>query len=63
MATVDSKPRPGTAFKKIIEEQAMLDEFMAMVKKKYDLIMNLIWFLLTLRPDWRSINGSKGSSI
>jgi hypothetical protein len=35
MATIDSEPRPGTAFTKIMEEQAMLNEFMVMVKKKY----------------------------
>jgi hypothetical protein len=40
MATIDSEPRPGTAFKKIMEEQAMLDEFMAMMKKKYGIIVN-----------------------
>ena len=63
MAAIDSEPRPGTAFNKIMEEQAMLDEFMAMVKKKYGLIAAQFLFLLTFHPDWRSINGSKSSNI
>jgi len=35
MATIQSEPRPGTAFKKILEEQVALDELMAMIEKKY----------------------------
>jgi len=38
MASINSEPRPGTAFKKIMEEQAMFKEFMATMKKKYGLI-------------------------
>jgi hypothetical protein len=35
MEKIDSEPLPGTAFQKIVEEHAVLDEFMAMVKQKY----------------------------
>jgi hypothetical protein len=34
MTSIDSEPKPGTAFKRIMEEQAMLNEFLAIVKKK-----------------------------
>jgi hypothetical protein len=34
MSTIESEPRPATAFKAIDEEQVMLDEFMAMVEEK-----------------------------
>jgi hypothetical protein len=35
MSSIESEPRPGTAFKTIDQEQEMLDEFMAMMEKKY----------------------------
>jgi hypothetical protein len=38
MTTLNSEPRPGATFKRIMEEQAMLDELMTMVEKKYVLI-------------------------
>jgi hypothetical protein len=63
MTSINSEPKPGTAFKKIMEEQAMLDEFMAMVKKKYGLIRRIFRFLFTLLPDWRLIDGSMSSII
>jgi hypothetical protein len=63
MTTIDSEPRPGTAFKKIVEEQAMMDEFMAMIGKKYVLICILFRYLIALYLGWRLINGSKNPKI
>ena len=34
MADIYPEPKPGTAFKVMMEEQLYLDEFMAILKKK-----------------------------
>jgi hypothetical protein len=44
MTTINAEPRPGTAYKTIMEERDMLDEFMAMVEKKYVLFINHLHF-------------------
>jgi len=34
MTSIDYEPKPGTTVKRMMEEHLLLDEFMAMVKKK-----------------------------
>ena len=34
MGDVNAEPKPGTAFKIIVEENGLLDDFMDVVKKK-----------------------------
>jgi hypothetical protein len=56
---MESEPRPGTAFKTIDQEQAMLDEFMAMMEKKYFRNSALLGVFTDIPSGWRLMNGSK----
>jgi hypothetical protein len=59
MSSIESEPRPGTAFKTIDEEQAMLDEFMAMVEKKYLRNGALLWVCTNITSGWKLMNASE----
>ena len=47
MSTIESEPKPGTAFKTILQEEEMLGQFMTMVEHKYSAAHGLFLLLLT----------------
>jgi hypothetical protein len=63
MTSIESEPRPGTAFKTIDQEQEMLDEFMAMMEKKYSWNNAFLGVFTDLTPGWRLMNASKSVAL